>query len=1028
MIRHFLQGVPAKDKNVRFRCVQFVTNMVNTLQEMDDALYEDLRSNMCQRLYDKEPSIRYYAALALSKLDDPNDDPENSVTSLLIHSLQHDTSAEVRRTILLNVNKTSATRRYLLERALDTNAINRRNVYSRVMEEIGDFRQLSIHQRERLLLWGLKDRDVSVRKAATNMFLEQWLETTENSIQEVLERLDVINSSVAETAMSVFFSNRKDAIDSLDFTDELWQSLTPETAFLIRTFNDYCIKENLTQKQEQKLPELTKLGFFIEHYVSVLGKEPDNIDVQYIVEQLLAIAETYDYADEVGRRKILTTLREFTTNLSLPDSIIKKCVSIIRKLSVKESDFSQVVVELISDVKDQFEENMEELDEDSDERLILENSCIIRCLVLAQSMLEYIILPLESNQYLMSLVDTLIIPSIRSHFADIRENGLKCLGLCCLVSKKLAAEYLLLFAKCFAQGDEQIKEHSLKAITDILMIHGREIIEMEECELEEKQIYKLYCRTLQDGNLDETQSLGALSLCKLLLNGVFDEPELIKACVLQYFGYDSVYNPKLRQILSFCLPVFSYSSAEKQKIMASVVVESLRKLNNIYESLEEDGEMIQPSQILQQLIDWTDPTKVVVSNSNGLTQGGGYDDIHANVGIEMLWRIEDTRSKEERKALCLGLSRLKITPKIGLVTLNELRDEILSVVASKNVTEGTLKNALARFLKEVEANIVKAEKIQGSASTEDLPKTKGDNTQSEPSSRRQSTTNDSGSSSRRQSGANNVTQEENRDSSSRPQDGENGLTQEESQEPSSRPQSTVQEHVDASNSNSKTNKSTAGSRKKGNGSASSIANHQRKSRFLVTKDLEMPDKHKGKETDDSVDVDTSSSEEETEEHTTKHVTQKRTRIPKGARSEDESGSDTEPENQTASVKPFHGRRKPIATTDSKPTKDNSESDSTTDTENGSSKEEVTKPITKKRKSIANRKNDDSDSELSDLSDFGSEQDISGIDVIEAPETTRSTRGRRRAAKPAIIEDSESDLDSDSSSDSGSDSDSDDDSE
>lgn len=713
MIYHFLRGTSAKDKTVRFRCCQFIVDIINILTNIHDDLYEDLTNNIGKRIYDKEASVRTLAALILTRLQD-NVDEESSgpypVTELLIKSMQHDSSAEVRRAILLNLNPAKPIISYLLERALDTNSINRRYVYSRVMKSIGDFRLLSIGKREMLLQCGLKDREASVRQAASRMFLEQWLENANNDILEVLERIDVINSTVAETAMDVFFSNRKDAIETLEFSDELWQQLTPESAFLIRTYNDFCIKEKLTAKLEDKMPELTKLGFFIEHYFTLLEQEHENIDSQFIMEQLLLIAETYDYADEVGRRKVLAILREALTNHQLTDSLIQKSVGIIRKLSVKESDFSQVIVELISDVKDKLEESLEQVS-DEEESMILEVMCFVRCLVLAQSTLELIILPLESNQYLTSLLDTLVIPSIRSRNANIREGGLKCLGLCCLISKKLAAENLLLFGQCFAQGDEQMKELMLKIFTDILMIHGKEILEREENEVEINDIYKLYYTAFRNEGEPEVQKLGVISLCKLLLNGIFDEPDLIKALVLEYFNTETGYNNSLRQTLSYCIPVFCYSSPDRQRIMASVAIDSLKRLSDTYETIE-DEEMLSPTQILQQLIDWTDPSRVVVAVNGELKNDSGYSDLQCDLGSDILDRIEVTYSKDERKALCLGLSRLHITPKVAIEKLERLRDHTEHVIQTGTVTEGSLKNALARFDKEIVSIIKKAEQLQ----------------------------------------------------------------------------------------------------------------------------------------------------------------------------------------------------------------------------------------------------------------------------------------------------------------------------
>ncbi|KAK9248714.1 nuclear condensing complex subunit [Lipomyces tetrasporus] len=51
-------------------------------------------------------------------------------------------------------------------------------------------------------------------------------------------------------------------------------------------------------------------------------------------------------------------------------------------------------------------------------------------------MLENLEGALKNNLTLMSMLEDLIIPSIRSHEAPVRERGLRCLGLCCLLDKK----------------------------------------------------------------------------------------------------------------------------------------------------------------------------------------------------------------------------------------------------------------------------------------------------------------------------------------------------------------------------------------------------------------------------------------------------------------------------------------------------------------------------------------------------------------------------------------------------------------
>ena len=63
------------------------------------------------------------------------------------------------------------------------------------MNEIGDFRILSIGNRERILRWGLRDRDANVRKAATKMFAHKWVEQANSNILEVIEPISEANKA-----------------------------------------------------------------------------------------------------------------------------------------------------------------------------------------------------------------------------------------------------------------------------------------------------------------------------------------------------------------------------------------------------------------------------------------------------------------------------------------------------------------------------------------------------------------------------------------------------------------------------------------------------------------------------------------------------------------------------------------------------------------------------------------------------------------------------------------------------------------
>ncbi|KAK9468788.1 armadillo-type protein [Lipomyces arxii] len=346
LLQHLLRGVDAKNKLVRYRVCQILALVVHSLGEIDDDLFQELRSSFVRRLHDKESSIRVQAVLGLSRLQGTDDDEEpEPISELLLNSLQHDSKAEVRRAVLLNLVLTHTSMPYALERARDMDTATRRSVYSRVLPEIGDFRLLSIGMREKILTWGLNDPEESVRNAATKTFGQGWLENTGNDILELLERLDVLNSKIAEQAIMELFAFRKDLVKGLSFPDALWESLTPETVFLAQAFATYCHESGLDDFLEEKLPEVTKLAFYAEYYSGFLDNEKSDSDIvvekEFILEQLLTLCANLDYFDEMGRRKMFVVVRNILSKKSLPETVRQPAAFVLLKVSVCERNLYQ---------------------------------------------------------------------------------------------------------------------------------------------------------------------------------------------------------------------------------------------------------------------------------------------------------------------------------------------------------------------------------------------------------------------------------------------------------------------------------------------------------------------------------------------------------------------------------------------------------------------------------------------------------------------------------------------------------------
>ena len=515
-----LQLLSSKDKTVRYRSTQLAACIINTLDSIDDECYHLLRTGLLKRIRDKEPAIRVQAVLGLGRLagneDDVEEDNEDSgddsigLLERLLDVLQNDPSADVRRSLLVNLPLTPATLPYLLERARDSDSATRRALYSRLLPALGDFRHLSLSMREKLLRWGLRDRDDNVRRATARLFYERWIEDCAGSrhnandkelgaetpsipaLLELLERIDVINSGVeqgiASEALKEFWAGRPDYQQAITFNDPFWDHLSSESAFMARSFNHYCHQQGNEQCEilaEEKMPEVTKLAFFLQKYINDLvdcqqrnfaryegDDEEHTAENEFIVEQLLHIAKTLDYSDEVGRRKMFTFLRESLALAELPDEITKLSVDILRDLCGRDSsgerDFCGVVLEAVAEVHDAIASDKPLVDnedesfhlarsaisdnmattsggprnlagetnrwgEQDDGKAIKEIMVNMKCLHIAQCMLQNVEGDLQQNVHLVTMLNNLVVPAVRSHEAPIRERGLLCLGLCCLL-------------------------------------------------------------------------------------------------------------------------------------------------------------------------------------------------------------------------------------------------------------------------------------------------------------------------------------------------------------------------------------------------------------------------------------------------------------------------------------------------------------------------------------------------------------------------------------------------------------------
>ncbi|KAJ9232750.1 hypothetical protein DTO169E5_7310 [Paecilomyces variotii] len=777
----------AKDKTVRYRTTQIISHIINSVDSIDDELYHLIRQALLKRIRDKEPTVRVQAVLGLGRLagndaeEDDDDDGGAALLEKLIDILQNDTSAEVRKTLLLNLPLSASTLPYLLERARDLDAATRRALYARLLPTLGDFRHLSLSMREKLLRWGLRDRDDNVKKAAGKLFYERWIEDCAgkrndaeqggpvgqlsppnlSALLELLERIDVINSGmeggVAHEAMKSFWEGRPDYREEILFDEAFWDTLTAESAFLARSFNDFCRLENDGKYEslgDEKMPEVTALAYFLSKYTTALlekiknakemgeGNEEDTVENEFIVEQLLHIALTLDYSDEVGRRKMFSLLRETLAVADLPEECTKLTVEVLRAVcgpdAAGESEFCGVVLEAVAEVhdnimtEDSFVSAKSELSDDASSRhrsetpdqpfdkeqakakILREIVINMKCLHIAQCMLQNVEGNLQKNMHLVTMLNNLVVPAVRSHEAPIRERGLECLGLCCLLDKTLAEENMILFIHCYSKGHEALQVTALQILSDMLTTHPTLLLPVAQPDGDtvsppvfQKSLLKAFSRALKANSPASVQTSAATALSKLLLTNTFSPSgpnippaikelnesaieTLLQSLVVSFFHPRTRENPALRQALAYFFPVYCHSrlaNTEHMRRIAVPVVRAVLHAAEEYFSLEaeedSDGDIDESlaerevkalmTGVVGMLVEWTDERRVVGLGGERVLAGGAASSsacgfVHLALVKDILERVLGVSAgapkctREEKKLLFSIVSKVHIAP------------------------------------------------------------------------------------------------------------------------------------------------------------------------------------------------------------------------------------------------------------------------------------------------------------------------------------------------------------------------------
>ncbi|NXY83464.1 CND3 protein, partial [Alcedo cyanopectus] len=373
MFNFLLESHNANNHAVRFRTCQLVNKILGNMPEnaqIDDDLFDKINEAMLIRLKDKFSNVRIQAVLALSRLQDPND--ENCpVVNIYITLLENDSNSEVRRAVLSCIAPAARTLPAIVGRTMDVKDAVRKLAYEVLAEKV-HMRALSIAQRVKLLQQGLNDRSDAVKEVMSKKLLQAWLQMSEGDILEFLHRLDVENCpEVAVPVLNALFSLSPlhDLVQNFKNLDSRklipLEDLTAEKVIYWRCLCEYLKSkdEECEALLEQVLPEPVIYAGYLLSYIQsmpVLSEEQkedfncfDNLMTkEFIGQQLIHILDCMDTTEEGGRKQLLVILQKIlmlpTTSTALISPLVERLLSIVKG----DDGRIQIIAEIISELRE----------------------------------------------------------------------------------------------------------------------------------------------------------------------------------------------------------------------------------------------------------------------------------------------------------------------------------------------------------------------------------------------------------------------------------------------------------------------------------------------------------------------------------------------------------------------------------------------------------------------------------------------------------------------------------------------------
>ncbi|KAJ3216309.1 hypothetical protein HDU67_009660 [Dinochytrium kinnereticum] len=606
LLRRLIQGFQAKSVPVRYRLCQLTFYLLNHLTEIDDNIYDGIKQALIQRVKDKDAHVRKFASIALSRLQGPTEDYDMDVATIMMEMLESDPSADVRKSVLLNLDLNEHTADAIVKRARDFDKSVRRYTYIKFRQNFHCISLLDSMAREKFFKSGLNDRDPTVKNECLEMLCEQLWVNAETDLYNFAKVLDVFSSDTAEISLKSLMLSPKFEKASLDTFYGLMKTekLDYINAFVVRIAINLSAEAEAVDSVLEKLPTLCEIcDMMLLHFGAMVQAPSEEIAVEreFLLKQLIMMVEYYDFSDELGRRSFIDLAKELLQTSELPPDFIPILLRIL-KLHIKEDEMFLHVAEVVCEMTDSESNGVIAVDGDATSSVVA-----LQALEITRSALE-------------------------------------------ISEKALAEENANFFLFCLNSGESKdIKLKSLQIIFDLVMIHGTSAF-VEETLLGVAKVALSSADT-------KILTVAVEGTAKLLRSSFISD--IIEAFIVLYFHPHTATNQRLRQCLSFFMPWYALSSHVNQQTVAKAYVPALATLSGIYElATSADITLVD---VLKQMAEWTD-TRFIMQNDKNKDEERDVTHCHLDIFCGLMDRvIIDT---DFGITACTALSTLYIEPKV----------------------------------------------------------------------------------------------------------------------------------------------------------------------------------------------------------------------------------------------------------------------------------------------------------------------------------------------------------------------------